>query len=137
MAGSVALWSGEPERTQIATANGASGIATPARSASTERRYGELSWCCPLKQVVKGDMLPGFQGPGIIRMLKVHDRFLCTLSCNCRLPCKSGCGMGWTTIFTRSHNEHDRFATESGRTPSAGCPPAARSAVTVMTAGAG
>src|SRR2546426_3796229 len=73
MAGSVALWSGEPKRTQIATANGASGRATPARSASTDRKYGEISWRCPLKQVVKGDIVPGFQGAGITRTLQVHD----------------------------------------------------------------
>ena len=32
----------------------------------------------------------------------------------------TGCGMGWTNIFTRSNNEHDLSATEIGRTPSAG-----------------
>src|SRR5213594_5154202 len=100
MAGSVALWSGEPKRTQIATANGASGIATPARSASTDRKYGEISWRCPLKQVVKGDIVPGFQGAGITRTLQVHDQMSKVSYHASKKPCglckrRDGLGRRW------------------------------------------
>jgi len=47
--------------------------ARGVRAGRAERKHDVTPWCCPLPQVLRWSILPGFGGNGIIRRVAVHD----------------------------------------------------------------